>query len=375
VNGRSAERKPLALRLLNRPGIAIVAVVAAALRLWWIVYVSRPPNVQLDFSTFYIAAWAFRHHLNPFRMELTPYAQQLGVIIGPIRHANLPPTFFLLLEPLTYLSPWTAYWVWSIFSAGILLISLVLLFPLNKLPLSTAAIFISLGIIYRPIQIHFEFLQVQIAILFLLILMWRALRNGHDIAAGIYLAVAGLIRAYPLFMLLYLICTGRWRAIASTAFAVAIGFALTLALVGAAALSFFPTVLVHVDPAVGVPMVPTVGLAGSLVRITRYFNPNDSDTVAPGNRYNLDYGVGHPALTLESTARRLCIRFVRRSDDSGVLKRMGSLHGFAAVAAEPARDRGFKKARSRERDRVGGNWLFTGGSFIHRQLSGSARCT
>lgn len=271
------ERSILA-RLLRSPAIAAIFVVAASLRLFWIVYVLRPPNVQLDFSPFWLGAWAMRHGVNPYQYDLTRAALHFNVVIGPLRRANYPPTFFLLFYPLSHLTPWHAYWVWCAISVVVLIASLYLLVAAKKIvPPPTAMIFMALGVMYLPIQIHFEFMQVQLLVLFLLILMWRALARDNDLGAGAALAIAGLLKAYPLFMALYLICARKWRALGFTILALAIGFGLTVAVVGSQAFWFFDTIGPHVNPKPGYPFIPFVGMAGSIVRISQHFVPDDSN--------------------------------------------------------------------------------------------------
>jgi len=234
--------------------------------------------VQLDFSTFWLGAWAMRHHVNPYKYDLTLAAYRLKVVIGPVRRANYPPTFFLLFYPLSHLAPWHAYWVWCAFSVVILIAALYLLVAAKKIvPPPTATILIALGVMYLPIQIHFEFMQVQLLVLFLLILMWMALERGNDLGAGAALALAGLIKAFPLFMALYLVCARKWRALGFTILGLAIGFGLTVAIVGAQAFWFFDTIVGHLNPHPGYPFIPIVGMAGAIVRISQLLVPDDSN--------------------------------------------------------------------------------------------------
>ena len=263
---------------MRSPIIAAIFVAAASVRLFWIVYVLRPPNVQLDFSTFWLGAWAMRHGVNPYRYDLTLAALRFNVVIGPLRRANYPPTFFLLFYPLSHLTPWHGYWVWCAFTVVVLITTLYLLVAAKRaVRLPTALIMMALGVMYLPLQIHFEFMQAQLLILFLLTLMWLALERGNDLGAGAALAVAGLLKAYPLFMALYLVCARKWRALGFTILALAVGFGLTVAIVGSQAFWFFDTIGPHVNPKVGYPFIPIVGMAGSIFRISQHLVPDDSN--------------------------------------------------------------------------------------------------
>ena len=252
---------------LSRPEIVTLAVIVALIRLYWIVYIDRPPNVQLDFSCYYVWAVAMRRGLNPYQIDLTSLAQSLRVVIGPEIRATYAPTFILLFEPLTRVAPWTAYWIWSGLSVILLLLSVGLLIaPRLQLFKPAALITFAAAILYRPVQVHFEFLQAQILVLFLLIMMFRSLRADDDDAAGLYLAFAGLLKAYPLFMLLYLVCMRRWRAVASTLIALTAGFVITAAIIGPRAFWFFTAATSRLLPTSGYLMLPKVGVAGTVLR-------------------------------------------------------------------------------------------------------------
>ena len=264
--------------LMRSREIATVAVVLATIRMCLIVFKYHPRKISLDFSLFYTWAWALRHHINPYLGDLTPYARQLHVNIGVIVRSDYPPTFLLMFEPLTWFSPPVAFWIWTAISVALLLLSLTLLIPREKaISIPTALIVISLGVIYRPVQTHFVFLQTQILVLFLLVLMWRALKRGDDFWAGTWLAITGLLKVFPLFMMLYLVCMRKWRVMAYTGIVMAVGFVLTLVIMGPVSFGFFTTVVRHVTPVVGIPESPIIGIDGTVVRLTQHFDPNDSN--------------------------------------------------------------------------------------------------
>jgi hypothetical protein len=65
------------------------------------------------------------------------------------------------------------------------------------------------------------------------------MERGRDAAAGLILAFATLLRAFPLLLVGYLILMKRWRAVAYTMVGLAVGGLVTVALVGVgSALSF-----------------------------------------------------------------------------------------------------------------------------------------
>ncbi len=261
--------------------VAALAAIAAAIHLVKLVHDTYPRKMPgLDFSSFYVWAWTLRHNIDPYHTFLMPYAARLHVNIGVIAFADYPPTFLLMFEPLTYLTPWAAYWVWCGITLVLLVASLALLIPTTRsVPIATALIVISIAIFYRPLKIHFVFQQAQILVLFLLVMMWRELQKGNDRAAGLWLGIAGLLKVFPLFMMLYLVCMQKWRVLAFTMIVLAAGFAITLAIVGATAFGFFHTVIRHVTPVPGILEAPIVGIDGTIIRIYHRFDPLDSNSV------------------------------------------------------------------------------------------------
>jgi glycosyl transferase family 87 len=187
---------------------------------------------DLDFSAYYYWAYALRTGSNPYSTDLQPLATRLGLMSGGITHANYPPTFILCFEPLTLARPEIAYWIWTSLNALILLVAVAVL--LNGLAIDgrTFATFAALAILYEPVTENFFWSQAQIVLLLLLVLNLRWVRSGNDVAAGFSLALAGLLKIFPLLMLLHLALARRVRAVAWTIIGLAAGGAITLLLVG-----------------------------------------------------------------------------------------------------------------------------------------------
>ena len=85
---------------------------------------------------------------------------------------------------------------------------------------------------YPPLATNFWFGQSEIFLCFVLVLMLVALRRNHDRLAGLCLAAAALLRAYPLGLIGYLLVLSRWRALVWTGIGVLMGGAVTIAFVG-----------------------------------------------------------------------------------------------------------------------------------------------
>jgi len=188
---------------------------------------------RADFSCLYLWARAARDNLNPYTVDFEPMAARLHLHTDGMDHADYPPTFILLFEPLTSVSPKAAYWLWTGLNAAALAATLLLLLGGDSgLDLRLKVAFAALAIIYYPIRVHFFWGQTQLVLLLMLLLASRWLERGREAAAGLILALAGLLKIFPLFIVGYLVVERRWRALFFTGIGLALGAAATVALFG-----------------------------------------------------------------------------------------------------------------------------------------------
>lgn len=187
---------------------------------------------QIDFSHYYVSALAMRQGVDPYTTDLKPLAVSLGLDIAEMNHATYPPTFVLLFEPLTLLSPLAAYGLWFAMNIGFLATALYLLF--DGLPGDTdlRLALLGLAILYPPITYNFEYAQTQILILLLLILFMRCLDSGRQALAGFMLALAALLKVFPAILIAYLLLRRQGKAVVYTGIGLIFGGVVTLALVG-----------------------------------------------------------------------------------------------------------------------------------------------
>jgi hypothetical protein len=83
---------------------------------------------------------------------------------GEINRAGYPPTFLLCFEPLTLLSPVTAYWVWFDFNCVAIAAALMLLLrDEDRLDVRTASCLCALAMPYTPIRENFRYAQTRFA--------------------------------------------------------------------------------------------------------------------------------------------------------------------------------------------------------------------
>jgi Glycosyltransferase family 87 len=217
------------------PALVTLLCLAALLRIW-LVFGQLPAKIHhLDFSIYYSSALALHENLNPYRTNIGQFGRKLGLDTSTIDRATDPPTFLLCWEPLTLMSVRHTYWTWI----GLNFLALVLAFYLllgRRPALGTRGILAlaALTILYPPVAVNFILAQSKILLLLLLVLTIRWMESEHDAIAGLTLALAGLLRVYPLLILGYVVLRRRWRVLEYSLVGLAIGGMLTFAFVGIA---------------------------------------------------------------------------------------------------------------------------------------------
>lgn len=186
-----------------------------------------------DFSIYYMSGYMLRHGQNPYTTDFRPLANRLGLEEGGIERATDPPTFLLLVEPLSMLTSYTAYWTWTTINAIALFASIWLLLD-RRYGLSgeSRILFAGLGVMNPIVINHFYWGQNKVQVLLMLVLTMRWLEDRRDREAGLMLALSGLMRVFPLLLVVYLVELRRWRALRYTVLGLAVGALLTAAMIG-----------------------------------------------------------------------------------------------------------------------------------------------
>lgn len=226
---------------------------------------------QIDFSHYYTSALLLREGVNPYRAELTLPATELGLNVSDIPRATYPPTFILCFEPLTLMRPVRAYWTWIALNAIALAVALAMLLgPRAHLEVAAALSAAGFATLFPAVTANFDYAQTQALILLLLVIAMRSLERGMDLGAGAALAVAILLRVFPVIMLGYLVVRRRWRALGFTIASIAIGAAITIALVGLDTTLDFRTAIGFVTDSRWLGRPANVALSGAIARTFLY---------------------------------------------------------------------------------------------------------
>jgi hypothetical protein len=213
-------------------GIAVLWLLGAAQASALFLDVRERVN-KWDFSHYYLSALVLREGGNPYITDLAKKGAQLGMQVDEINRASYPPAFLLCFEPMTLMRPVAAYWVWFALNLFLLATAYVVLLRVeNHFSLPAAVSMIALSMLYLPLWHHFNFAQCQILVLTIMLVMMRALRRGDDVTAGLSLALASLLRVFPIVMAGYLIARHRFRALKWMCIGLAAGSLVTVAFVG-----------------------------------------------------------------------------------------------------------------------------------------------
>ncbi|HVA40543.1 MAG TPA: glycosyltransferase family 87 protein [Candidatus Binataceae bacterium] len=225
------------MNLRTQIALALWIIVGAAAI---VVFGTLPSKVSgyQDFKPYYVGALALREGINPYEGDFGTVFTEAG---RPLSNLSVweraeplldTPAWLIFFEPFTLLEPATAYWAWAAFNLLCLGAALFLLIREIGPPGADGWTVAALMLLYPPIAINFWFAQSEVVLLLIFVLALRALGRRHDGAAGVILAAAALLRAYPLGMLGYLVARRNWRATVYFVAVCVIGSALAVALAG-----------------------------------------------------------------------------------------------------------------------------------------------
>jgi Glycosyltransferase family 87 len=214
---------------------AILAVVWICALLVLIGTLTKMPDQwhRRDFSNYYESAWALRHGIDPYSTNLTPIGAQLGLETNWLVHASETPPFLVCFEPLTWMRPRVAFWIWIAINFSALAIAMYLLLAHRRgLTGRTALLLAALMLMSAPVNLSFYWGQSQLIILALIVAAMRAMERDRDGTAGLLIAVGALLRAYPLLLVGYFVLRRKWRAVIFATTGIAAGGFATIAILG-----------------------------------------------------------------------------------------------------------------------------------------------
>jgi hypothetical protein len=186
---------------------------------------------ERDFTWYYLSARRLLRGADLYS-GLREEARAIGMEDYFIDVAVSPPTFPLAVCWLALFSYPVAWALWQVLSVVALGLSLWLIARELRpsLPLTHWLPLLCAILLFPPLAYHMVYAHTELFVLLLLTGAWVCLRRGRQVPAGILLAIAGVTRLYPLFLLLYLLQRRQWKAfVAAAGTGVGLGLAAGLA--------------------------------------------------------------------------------------------------------------------------------------------------
>ena len=151
-----------------------------------------------------------------------------------------PPSTLVFFAPLALLNFKWAVVMWGIVTLGAFFTSVHLI--MRELGYGKWMFVVPAAIWWFPLWLHVRFGQFSVLTLLFLTLFWLSIRRNRQNMAGVWLALACLIKLFPLMVLLLLFLKRQWKALASALFVIGIATAAILAYYPESLLSFFARV-------------------------------------------------------------------------------------------------------------------------------------
>ena len=189
--------------------LAIVAAVSLVQR----IHSVRHRYDDVDFI-FYYGWWTdYSTGGDPFVVQSKPTELRPGVMRP--RYCNNTPFFVELFSPLSRFDQITAFWIWQASQILCLVAAVLMLARANAPPFNAAStiIVLSLLLLSRQFSGTLAGAEVTPTLLMLLSASWFCWRRDRPAAAGVCLALAALVKLYPVTAGGYFLFARRWRAL------------------------------------------------------------------------------------------------------------------------------------------------------------------
>ncbi len=181
-------------------------------------FIAFIPSINLlsvegrDFSQDYIAAKRLLNNSDIYFPFTKEEIAEIG--INPTTNTNEnfhPPTTLLFVLPLVLLSFKYAVYIWS-FTSIVFFVSSIFLIC-KKLNYPKLFLLSFLSFLWFPFWLNIRFGQFSTIILFLLVLIWVSIRGNKNIAHGLLISLAILVKIFPAFILLWSFYNKKWKTI------------------------------------------------------------------------------------------------------------------------------------------------------------------
>ena len=192
-----------------------------------------------NFDLYYVSGLASLNGIDPARTDIAPLGRSLGCHFPQQYFSNATPFFRFIFVGLAHLNLVLAFWLWTAASAMALIGTIVIVLKVAHPGRELGALVVAVLLLYPPTIECLWYSEAEMLVLFLLAGALWCMHRDAEVAAGIALGLAALLKAYPALLGGYLIATRRRRALASAAITGIVGLAVAVGLLGAASLTGF----------------------------------------------------------------------------------------------------------------------------------------
>ncbi len=197
-------------------------------------------HLGTDFPQYYLGAKLVAEHYSLDRFYDWAWLQRQACHFGiheVVGFPGLTPFSTLVLLPLAWLSALQAKHAWILLNIAFLIAAIHVLSKESSLSLRRAWLVALLALL--PLRNDFALGQMHLIVFALLVLAWRFHIQGKQVASGCCIALAGMLKIYPLFYCFYFVVKKRWRALGTAAATSLACGGISMALFGATATKIF----------------------------------------------------------------------------------------------------------------------------------------
>ncbi len=267
-------------RLLGQPRVrfavlAVLAAIALAFRALQFTLLTLEIQWGYDFSFYWTAALHLLHG------ESIYSATQLAGPFAPQGQDGFlyPPPLAAAVMPLTAVFPTdyrAAEWIWTGIGVAILVWSILTLWRSERLAERFSVLegrgrwlLVAAAFAFPPVVGELVLGNVHLLLLGLLTAAWLGIRRGDsrgEMAGGIAVGIASVIKVFPGVLLVWFLLTRRFRAAAGVVIGAATFALLTLPITGIDPWTQFPTVLANLSAPSDTTdtLAPTIWLASAI---------------------------------------------------------------------------------------------------------------
>ncbi len=271
---------PPSARARTRPLVILevgLILILSALAVWkGIIPAWRILNT--DFPNYYVAARLIRAHYCLDRLYDWIWFQRIagkfGISHQLVGFLGLTPFSALPIVPLSWLPVLEAKRIWIICNVVLLATGVYLLARQSGLSYRTACLIALCAVI--PLRTSFLFGQMHILVLLLLAAAYAFHMRGRQIGSGCCIAIAAVLKVYPVFFCIYFLIKRRWKALGAALAAMALCLLLSCILTGPEAMRayFFQQLPRSLQGESGNPFLSTLTSSSALFHRLFLYEPD-----------------------------------------------------------------------------------------------------